>query len=145
MHSQKEEFGLPELRRQLEELLNMVKADTNGLAFNQRIQNASDTGRNFSFSGDHYQRDTACEPPSRETTHHEVTHPEERDALYDDAVVVVTEFGQASPAILQMWPSIDYSRAFTIMSRFQADGLISSKGKVRHKAFALRRSLEPQT
>ena len=50
--------------------------------------------------------------------------------------MVLTEFGQASPAILQMWLSIDYSRAMTILNRFQAEGLISSKGKVRHKAFS---------
>jgi len=58
--------------------------------------------------------------------------------------VVLTEFGQASPAVLQMWLSIDYSRALTILNRFQVDGLISSKGKVRHKAYSLRRSLEQQ-
>jgi S-DNA-T family DNA segregation ATPase FtsK/SpoIIIE len=74
----------------------------------------------------------------------EVGQRDERDDLYDDALVVLTEFGQASPAVLQMWLSIDYSRALTILNRFQADGLISSKGKVRHKAYSQRRSLEQQ-
>ena len=83
--------------------------------------------------------ETACAQVSGE-----IGQPHEHDVLYDNALVVVTEFGQASPAILQMWLSIDYSSATTILSRFQADGLISSKGKVRHKAFALRRSLEQQ-
>jgi DNA segregation ATPase FtsK/SpoIIIE-like protein len=68
--------------------------------------------------------------------------PAKRDDLYDDALVVVTEFGHASPAMLQMWLSIDYTRAITILNHFQAEGVISSKGKVRHKAFSLRRSLD---
>jgi DNA segregation ATPase FtsK/SpoIIIE-like protein len=70
----------------------------------------------------------------------EVGPRDERDDLYDDALVVLTEFGQASPAVLQMWLSIDYSRATKLLSEFQADGLVSSKGSVRHKAYSLRRS-----
>jgi DNA segregation ATPase FtsK/SpoIIIE-like protein len=65
----------------------------------------------------------------------------DREPLYADALVVITEFGHASAAILQMWLSIDYGRAIKILDQFQADGLISSKGRVRHKAFVLRHSL----
>ena len=65
----------------------------------------------------------------------------DRELLYDDALVVITEFGHASAAILQMWLSIDYRRATKILNQFQADGLISAKGRVRHKAFVLRHSL----
>ena len=64
----------------------------------------------------------------------------ERDQLFDDALVVITEFGNASPSILQMWLSIDYTRATLILSQLEAEGLVSPKGKVRHKAFELRRS-----
>jgi DNA segregation ATPase FtsK/SpoIIIE-like protein len=149
MHPVKPEFDLPKLRRQLEEILATVKADRNGAAFNRsadeetvlsvRENDATAAEPDIALADDHTEPETACEPaPS------EVGQRDERDDLYDDALVVVTEFGHASPAILQMWLSIDYGRAMTILSRFQADGLISSKGRVRHKAFSLRRSLEQQ-
>jgi|SRR5262245_716570 len=64
----------------------------------------------------------------------------ERDDLFDDALVVVTEFGEASPTILQMWLSIDYARACRLVSQLVALGLVSSKGRVRHKAYELRRA-----
>jgi len=150
MHPLKPEFDLPKLRRQLEEILAMVKADHNGAAFNRSVDEEA------VLSVQHENDATAAEPDialaddlpepetAREPVPSEVGQPDERDDLYDDALVVVTEFGQASPAVLQMWLSIDYGRAITILNRFQADGLISSKGKVRHKAFSLRRSLEQQ-
>jgi DNA segregation ATPase FtsK/SpoIIIE-like protein len=62
------------------------------------------------------------------------------DELFDDALIVVTEFGNATPSILQMWLSIDYDRATRILKEFEAQGLVSSKGRVRHKAFELRRA-----
>jgi DNA segregation ATPase FtsK/SpoIIIE-like protein len=149
MHPLKPEFDLPKLRRQLEEILAMVKADRNGDAFNRSADeepvlsvhenDATAAEPDVALADECPELETACEPaPS------EAGQPDERDNLYDDALVVVTEFGHASPAVLQMWLSIDYSRAITILSRFQADGLISSKGRVRHKAFSLRRSLEQQ-
>ena len=144
MHTIKPEFDLPKLRRQLEEILAMVKADS--AVFNRSAddgtklsvqENDASAEPDNALANDHHEPETACEPLSSA-----VGQQDKLDDLYDDALVVVTEFGQASPAILQMWLSIDYSRALTILNRFQADGLISSKGKVRHKAYSLRRSLE---
>ena len=60
--------------------------------------------------------------------------------LFDEALMVVTEFGNATPPILQMWLSIDYDRATRILRDFEAQGLVTSKGRVRHKAFELRRA-----
>jgi DNA segregation ATPase FtsK/SpoIIIE-like protein len=149
MHPLNPECDLLKLRRQLEEILAMVKADRNGGASARcedevavlsvdREGAATAAEPDIALADDHPKTETACEPALSK-----VGQPDEQDDLYDDALVVVTEFGQASPAILQMWLSIDYGRAITILNRFQADGLISSKGKVRHKAFSLRRSLEP--
>ena len=70
----------------------------------------------------------------------EKTLPANSDELFDEALVVVTEFGNATPSILQMWLSIDYARATRILGDFEAQGLVSSKGRVRHKAFELRRA-----
>ena len=149
MHPPEPEFDLLELRRQLEELLAMVRADSNSAAFNRSVDDET-------VLPIHENDPAATEPdialadnlPEPETVFapalSEVGQRDERDDLYDDALVVLTEFGQASPAVLQMWLSIDYSRALTILNRFQVDGLISSKGKVRHKAYSLRRSLEQQ-
>ena len=149
MHPLKPEFDLPKLRRQLEEILAMVKADHNGAASNR----SADEEIALPV---HENNATTAEPdialaddlPEPETVFalvlSEVGQQDERDDLYDDALVVLTEFGQASPAVLQMWLSIDYNRALTILNRFQANGLISSKGKVRHKAYSLRRSIEQQ-
>jgi DNA segregation ATPase FtsK/SpoIIIE-like protein len=150
MHPLNPEFHLLALRRQLEEILAMVKADHNGGALAQcedevavlsvdREGDVTGAEPDVAVAKDDPELGTACEPAPGEAG-----QPDERDDLYNDALVVVTEFGQASTAILQMWLSIDYSRAITILSRFQADGLISSKGKVRHKAFSIRRSLEQQ-
>ena len=149
MHPTEPEFDLLELRRQLEEILAMVKEDQNGAAFNRSVDEETVVPV--------HENDAAASEPDTALADHlfeprmvfapalsEVGQRDERDDLYDDALVVLTEFGQASPAVLQMWLSIDYSRALTILNRFQADGLISSKGKVRHKAYSLRRSLEHQ-
>ncbi len=149
MHPPEPEFDLPKLRRQLEEILAMVKADHNGAAFNRSVDeetvlpvhknDAAATKPDIALADNHSEPESVFAPVLGE-----VGQRDERDDLYDDALVVLTEFGQASPAVLQMWLSIDYSRALTILNRFQVDGLISSKGKVRHKAYSLRRSLEQQ-
>jgi DNA segregation ATPase FtsK/SpoIIIE-like protein len=125
MHSLNPDFILPELRRLLEEILVIVKSDQIG-----SVKNPDQT-----YAGVAEPDVSQCE-----TMLVEYDQPDARDALYDDALVVVTEFGQASPAILQMWLSIDYARALRIMNRLQADGLVSGKGRVRHKAYSLRRS-----
>ena len=70
----------------------------------------------------------------------EINLPADSDELFDEALIVVTEFGNATPSILQMWLSIDYVRATRILKDFEAQGLVSSKGRVRHKAFELRRA-----
>jgi len=63
----------------------------------------------------------------------------ESDSLVDDALVVITEFGQASTSILQMWLSIDYARALRLLKALESKGLITAKGRVRHKAYELRK------
>jgi len=145
MHPLNPQFDLLKLRRQLEEILVMVKSDHNGADFvrnadedtvvSARKNNTSVAKPDAALANECLESLTACETGLLESY-----QPDERDDLYDDALVVLTEFGQASPAILQMWLSIDYGRAITILNRFQADGLVSSKGRVRHKAYSLRRS-----
>ena len=141
MHPPDQEFDLPKLRRQLEEILAIVNGQHNGVESQQIAHDKiilsvheNDASAYVARADECSQTETTCEPVLR------VDQPAERDDLYDDALVVVTEFGHASPAVLQMWLSIDYSRAITILNRFQADGLVSSKGRVRHKAYSLRRS-----
>ena len=110
---------LSKLRRELEEILAMVKTDpTNGVRAQADSRQAS--------------------APDQSSSEHEPV--QQRDELYDNALVVITEFGQATPSILQLWLSIDYSRATRILSQFETEGLVSSKGKLRHKAYARRRS-----
>lgn len=132
MDSSNLELRLSELRRELEEILMIIAATPSVAA-----------------RATHQQR--AASLPNLRDAEHEASQPakpcaldgsapDELDELYGDALVVVTEFGQASPAILQMWLSIDYSRATRILCEFEAQSLVSSRGKVRHKAYALRRS-----
>jgi DNA segregation ATPase FtsK/SpoIIIE-like protein len=127
-------LDLPELRRHLEELLAMVATDLKIDPGSQSVQ------ANFwetEAEGDRSQLNTPNCPQPNANNGDET----DRDSLSDDALVVITEFGHASAALLQMWLSIDYGRAIRMLDQFQADGLISSKGRVRHKAFVLRHSL----
>ena len=129
MHPITSEIDWPKLRRELEDILSIIKTDhRDGIVIGPddtpAIQYESETASQSQLADD--------------------SQPEETDALFNDALLVLTEFGQASPAILQMWLSIDYARSVTMINRFQKEGLISSKGRVRHKAFSLRRSLEYQ-
>ncbi len=154
MNMHKSEFGLLTLRRELEEILVMVNANHNGVSARSengeaaRSDHAEDiaiaTEPDIALFDDHPETDGCGEPGPREHGHPEVNQQDDRDDLYDDALLVVTEFGHATTSILQMWLSIDYGRAMTIFKQLQADGLISSRGKVRHKAFSLRRLLEQQ-
>ena len=119
---------LSKLRRELEEILAMVKTDpTNGVRAQADSRQASAPDQSSSEHEPVQQRD-------------ELDVDQSRDELYDNALVVITEFGQATPSILQLWLSIDYSRATRILSQFETEGLVSSKGKLRHKAYARRRS-----
>lgn len=131
MHPLNPDFVLPELRRQLEEILVMVKSDHNASSLPAGENSAGVAAPHIECS----ESESPCE-----TLLVENDQTADCDDIYDDALVVVTEFGQASPAILQMWLSIDYGRAIRILNRFQADGLVSSKGRIRHKAYSLRRS-----
>ena len=140
MHPLRSEFDWPKLRRDLEEILAMVKGDCSGSAFVQtelsvRENDATVGPPQTGQAGECPDSQTACVTASR--NENKTVEP---DNLYNDALVVLTEFGQASPAMLQMWLSIDYGRAITILNRFEAEGLVSSKGRVRHKAYSLRRS-----
>ncbi|HKA18931.1 MAG TPA: DNA translocase FtsK [Blastocatellia bacterium] len=134
MYPHKQELDLPKLRRQLEELLSMVATDP---SFERGSQNECDHLSGTEAAGSDSQLAASICPPTNENS----VNATDRDPLSDDALVVITEFGHASAAILQMWLSIDYRRAIKILSQFQADGLISAKGRVRHKAFVLRHSL----
>ena len=118
MDSSAIELRLSELRRELEEILAMLESDSTFTA-NQFFQRAPS--------------DTFDKPASEQTD----------TELLNDALVVITEFGEATPEILQMWLSIDFNRATRILTRLEAEGLISPKGKVRHKAFELLRSNLP--
>ena len=112
---------LSELRRGLEEILALTTRDG---------RESTDIGIHKSLSAS-----TTIESASVE-----INLPADSDELFDEALIVVTEFGNATPSILQMWLSIDYHRATRILKDFEAQGLVSSKGRVRHKAFELRRA-----
>src|SRR3989442_14488822 len=105
MHSHKPEFDLLKLRCQLEEILAMVKADHNVGTFDRSEDEraalsvhledgAAPAGPDINSTDDHPESDTPLDPPPSE-----VGQRLERDDLYDDALVVITEFGQASTAI----------------------------------------------
>lgn len=140
MHPLKPEFDLPKLRRQLEEILAIVNG--NGAPFDRGAvhESASFAQPRDASAGTRTGSEMDCERLLLADG-----QPSKPDDLYRDALAVITEFGQASPAILQMWLSIDYGRAIAILNRFQTEGLISSKGRVRHKAFSLLRSFDQQT
>ena len=112
---------LSELRRGLEEILALSIRD----------------GRESTDSGVHKSLSAST---TIESASVEINLPADSDELFDEALIVVTEFGNATPSILQMWLSIDYHRARRILKDFEAQGLVSSKGRVRHKAFELRRA-----
>lgn len=123
MNTSHPSIPLAELRRQLEEILAMVSCDS-------RLDCQSDP-RHIPFD----------QSPSQEVDKQEpLRAPIEFDELFDRALAVITEFGQTSPAILQMWLAIDYPCATALLNQFKEQGLISSKGRVRHKAYELRRS-----
>ena len=112
---------LSELRRALEEILALTTRD----------------GREGTDIGSHKSLPAST---TIESVSIEINLPANSDELFDEALIVVTEFGNATPSILQMWLSIDYHRATRILREFEAQGLVSSKGRVRHKAFELRRA-----
>ena len=147
MHRLKPEFDLPKLRRQLEEILAIV--NRNGAALDRGANDGTIFPVHESASLAEPREAHAGTTSGSEMDCQRLSFEDGRSAtpddLYKDALVVLTEFGQASPTILQMWLSIDYGSAITILHRFQAEGLISSKGRVRHKAFTLLRSLDQQT
>src|SRR5262245_63215424 len=128
------ELDLPELRRQLEELLAMVATDL-------KIDRGSPSMQAHFVVTEAVDNNSHLIRPNCPQPNGNIDDETDRDSLTDDALVVITEFGQASAEILQMWLSIDYGRAIKILNQFQADGLISAKGRVRHKAFVLRHSL----
>lgn len=128
MDSSNLQLHLSEVRRQLQEILLMIEATPS-----------------VPEPLNHQQREASPVTPGHVDHENQSAKPSDAnesaiDKLFDDALVVVTEFGQASPAILQMWLSIDYARAMRILREFEAQGLVSSRGKVRHKAYAIRRS-----
>ena len=110
---------LSELRRGLEEILALATRDG---------RECTDIGVHKALSAS-----TTIESVEKDLA-------ADSDELFDEALIVVTEFGNATPSILQMWLSIDYCRATRILSDFEARGLVSSKGRVRHIAFELRRA-----
>jgi DNA segregation ATPase FtsK/SpoIIIE-like protein len=129
MDSSNLELHLSELRRQLKEILSIIEASPSAAA---RATHQQCEASRSALHEDVPETTQAANPCSAAFS--------APDILCDDALVVVTEFGQASPAILQMWLSIDYGSAMRILREFEAQGLVSSRGKVRHKAYVLRRS-----
>ena len=121
--------GLSGLRRELEEILALV-GETRGSEVDDSVQSSSSPNR-IEADPDHDPVEEIKQVDSLPETAH--------DPMLDDALVVITEFGQATPAMLQMWLSIDYARAVRILNGFKAQGLVSAKGRVRHKAYDLRR------
>ena len=128
------QLDLPKLRRQLEELLAMVATDL-------KIERVSESERAHFVGTELAIDESQLEMPICPGSNENNDNPTDHDSLSDDALVVITEFGHASASLLQMWLSIEYGRAIKILDQFQADGLISAKGRVRHKAFVLRRTL----
>lgn len=129
MDSSTLQLHLSDLRRELKEILSMIEATppaATRVAHQQRESSLSSLKEGVLET-----------PPPTNPCDAGESAP---DKLFDDALVVVTEFGQASPSILQMWLSIDYARAMRILREFEVQGLVSSRGKVRHKAYTLRRS-----
>jgi DNA segregation ATPase FtsK/SpoIIIE-like protein len=120
--------SLSVLRRELEEILAVVTNDV-CVTTDERHQELDSLPIQPDVESD--------SSPTREAN-----EPSPRDELFEDALVVITEFGQVSPAILQMWLSISYTRATELLNQFQTRGLVSPKGKVRHKAYELRKSME---
>ena len=129
MDSSDLELRLSELRRDLKEILSIIEATP-------KVSERT-TPRQCEASSPTLQTIRPENTPAANPGFAAACVP---DTLSDDALVIVTEFGQASPAILQMWLSIDYGRATRILSEFEAQGLVTSRGRVRHKAYTLRRS-----
>src|SRR5690349_141042 len=104
MHSNPPRLDLPELRRQLEEILALVGNSPDG-GVSQIKHEASllvhrDNVADEPSSCNQIEPEAADEPPPGE-----VDRANDRSDLYADALVVVTEFGYASIPILQMWLS----------------------------------------
>lgn len=146
MDAPKPTFGLPDLRRELEEILALL----NGSAFQEprpeqppgpsSAQLEREPNPASECAAAKPEADRSGEPDELFDARPDELFEDALDSLFEDALEVVTEFGDASPAILQMWLSIDYSRAARIVSQLEAKGLVSPKGRVLHKAFELRRS-----
>lgn len=117
-------LDLSEFRRQLEEILALLSRDVH--RDSRSDPHKSSLNPDVSVQGFTRQNASASANQS--------------DELFDKALAVITEFGQTSPAILQMWLGIDYAHAVALLNQFEAQGIISSKGRVRHKAYELRRS-----
>jgi DNA segregation ATPase FtsK/SpoIIIE-like protein len=129
MDSSNLQLRLSELRRDLKEILSMIEGIPSAAARATNQQCEASLPNLHEVVPETSPAENPCNAGA--SAH---------DGLSDDALIVVTEFGQASPAILQMWLSIDYGRAMRILREFESQRLVSSRGKVRHKAYALRRS-----
>ena len=140
MSSSDSKTRLAELRQGLEEVLAMISGDSSLVRL--ELEDPS-----FPIGAeDHATRDVTH---AGMRTANRLSPGEERscsaessesDPLVDDALVVITEFGQVSPSILQMWLSIDYVRALRLLKALESKGLITAKGRVRHKAYELRKA-----
>jgi len=139
MNPLRQELYLPKIRRELEEILAIVREAPDGRERHSDPVSAITTEANrVVATPDQTQQLIQPEFAAVSTLPDNPNSADTTQQLYDDALVVITEFGHASPSVLQMWLSIDYARAAAIFERFQKEGLVSSNGRVRHKAFALR-------
>lgn len=134
----RQEPYLPKIRRELEEILAMVRETLDGRDRPSAPVSVITAEANTLVTTTDQQQLTQPESAVVSNLPDNPENAETTGQVYDDALVVITEFGQASPSILQMWLSIDYGFAATIFERLQKEGLVSSNGRVRHKAYALR-------
>lgn len=63
-----------------------------------------------------------------------------RDALYDDAVRIVTETGQASISMIQRRLRIGYNRAARMVEEMERDGLVLPADGARPRELRIRAS-----
>jgi S-DNA-T family DNA segregation ATPase FtsK/SpoIIIE len=60
------------------------------------------------------------------------------DPLYDEAVRIVLDFGQASISTIQRRPRIGYNRSARMVERMEQDGIVAPAGGARPRELLTR-------